>query len=527
MTSFEATAPQDGRRAVPVPVLRLKFSAISPKSLIEQMRTLSIPRLPRPTLAEVFFAVLLLTAFSRAESLQALLADGDTGWHIRTGELVLASGRVPVHDPFSFSRAGQPWFAWEWLSDASFAALWGWKGAGGVAAACGVILSLAFTVLFARLLKRGVGLLPSIVVVMMAVSASSVHFLARPHVFSILLYATALWMVERDRANHGAAVWLLIPLTALWANLHAGFMAWIATVLLLCAISMTESRWAAALRYGALAAGCTAASLLTPYGWKLHAHVAEYLNSSWILDHVQEFQSPVIRSEGMMVYALMLLAAAAAAPRADRFEGVLAVLWGFASLRSARHVPLFAIAAAPVVATACAQLWRRGARRRGAHSAASILEQFSQAIGNGPARAWWIAPVAAAAIAIAPAIEFPASRFPVRGVERNLASLVVGTPRVLTSDQWADYLIYRLYPRQKVFFDGRGDFFGPAVGGHYRTLLAATGEWRELLERYGFDRALLPEDWPLSTMLEREPGWRRVYRDEVAVLYVRDGRTGR
>ena len=79
-------------------------------------------------------------------------------------------------------------------------------------------------------------------------------------------------------------------------------------------------------------------------------------------------------------------------------------------------------------------------------------------------------------------------------------------PRILTSDQWADYLIYRLYPRQRVFFDGRSDFYGPSLGAEYRELLGASEGWREVMRRHAFDRALLPREWPLSTMLDGEPG---------------------
>src|SRR5205814_8960210 len=32
--------------------------------------------------------------------------------------------------------------------------------------------------------------------------------------------------------------------------------------------------------------------------------------------------------------------------------------------------------------------------------------------------------------------------------------------RVFTSDQWGDYLIYRFYPDQQGFIDGRSDFYG-------------------------------------------------------------------
>jgi hypothetical protein len=118
---------------------------------------------------------------------------------------------------------------------------------------------------------------------------------------------------------------------------------------------------------------------------------------------------------------------------------------------------------------------------------------------------------------------FSASLFPVRAVEHNLTYLTpaASMPRILTSDQWADYLIYRLYPRQRVFFDGRSDFFGPAIGADYRNLMSAQGAWRAVLLRYGFDLALLPRDWALSTMLEREPEWQRIYEDPLSVLYAR------
>ena len=107
-----------------------------------------------PSLVDVFFIALCVALFARPHGLETLLADGDTGWHIRTGELILSSGRVPVADPFSFSRPGAPWFAWEWLSDVIFALFNRWSGVAAVAAVCGVVLSLAASALFAGLLRR-------------------------------------------------------------------------------------------------------------------------------------------------------------------------------------------------------------------------------------------------------------------------------------------------------------------------------------------------------------------------------------
>ncbi len=479
-----------------------------------------------PSLADVFFVALFLAVFARAAGLEALLSDGDTGWHIRVGELVLGSGRVPVADPFSFTRPGAPWFAWEWLSDVLFALLYRWHGVGAVAAMAGVALALGAALLFARMLGGGSGLWISLIAALAASSASSIHYLARPHVFSILLYTLALGILERDRRDPGWRVWTLVPLAALWANLHAGFVMLPATLSLAALCENAGHR----RRYGLLALATAAATLTNPYGWRLHEHIWRYLNSSWILDHVQEFQSPSIRSEGTVVFALLLLGAVAVAARAGRFEAALVLLWGFAALRSARHVPFFAIAAAPVAAAAAAARWRRYSESAHPQSACRILWELSQDLGRNCRFSAWLPVAAAAALALTAASggSFPDTRFPVRAVDCNEQWLAphgppAKMPRVLTSDQWADYLIFRLYPRNRVFYDGRSDFYGDRLGADYRKLLAAGVGWRQLLDRYGFSLALLPQDWPLRAVLDGEPGWRLVYRDSVAALYARQG----
>jgi len=119
--------------------------------------------------------------------------------------------------------------------------------------------------------------------------------------------------------------------------------------------------------------------------------------------------------------------------------------------------------------------------------------------------------------------DFPEPTFPVAAVARNLDRLRPpgAMPRILTSDQWADYLIFRLYPRQRVFFDGRSDFYGPGIGTDYQSLFSAGRGWRQALERYRFEIALLPLDWPLGAVLENDPDWRLVDRDSSSVLLVR------
>src|SRR5436190_22538910 len=84
-----------------------------------------------PSLTDFAFLMPIAFLFGRMDGVKTLLGDCDTGWHIRTGEWILANGWVPFHDIFSFSKPGQPWFAWEWLSDVLMAWL---NAAGGLQA---------------------------------------------------------------------------------------------------------------------------------------------------------------------------------------------------------------------------------------------------------------------------------------------------------------------------------------------------------------------------------------------------------
>jgi hypothetical protein len=486
-----------------------------------------------PTLADLFLGAVLVAEFGRREAWQALLADGDTGWHIRTGDYILNTGHVPLRDLFSFSRPDQPWFAWEWLADVLFAWLHHWRGLEAVAAVTAIVVCLSAACLFCWLLRREAGLLPAIGATLAALSASTVHHLARPHIFSLLCLTLALWLLDEDRRRPGWWVWLLVPLTALWTNLHGGFICWLGILGLLVVGCALARRWDSVRRFGCLTALCTAATFLNPYGWRLHAHIIRYVSSSWILDNVQEFQSPRIRSESMLVFAALLMLGIALVSRAfarrEWFECLLVLIWGFAALRSVRHVPLYAVAAAPLIASECSALWARAAGRVGRRNAIRLWWDFSRDMGRSRRLGPWSAVVLGVTLfAVLPhgtLAEFPQARFPVSAVSRNLDILRPrgGMPRILTSDQWADYLIYQLYPHQRVFFDGRSDFYGPAIGRDYQALLSVGAGWRPTLERYGFEIALLPLDWPLGAVLERDPAWQMVYRDANSLLLVRSG----
>ena len=487
---------------------------------------MSLRRLLVPSHSDWLFAALMVWLFVAGSGWQVLLADGDTGWHIRAGEYILAHRQVPHADLFSFTRPGAPWCAWEWLSDVVFALVHRAAGLKGVVLLAGAVIASALTLLFRHMLARGSGFFVALAVCLVAAGASTIHFLARPHVFTLLLLAGSLWVLGRDRREPGRAVWLLVPLTALWANLHAGFVALPASIMVLAVAAAIERRWDLARRYAPLAAGCLVASLANPYGIGLHRHVLEYLRSDWIRDAVDEFQSPRFRSESSVHFEILLfgglLAAAALLRRARTGEALLVVAWAHAALVSVRNVPVFAVVASPIVAAEASRCWRAWARERPARSVVAILERVGGGFASSAGHTSLWPGVLLLILAIIPGhwpLDFPQNKFPVELVAKH--ERAIGGARVFTSDQWGDYLLYRFGPSQAVFIDGRSDFYGPEIGELYLRTAFGRGDWGGTLGRYRIALVLAPKDWPLADLLGTSDGWRLVDQDGQAALFER------
>src|SRR5438105_13488050 len=125
-----------------------------------------------PSFTDFAFLMPIAFLFGRMNGVKTLLGDCDTGWHIRTGEWIAANHSVPARDIFSFSKAGEPWFAWEWLSDVVFA----WLNAHGclqaVVLLAIVLVSCTFALLF-RLVRRKSNVIVAICLTMLAAGTSS------------------------------------------------------------------------------------------------------------------------------------------------------------------------------------------------------------------------------------------------------------------------------------------------------------------------------------------------------------------
>jgi hypothetical protein len=251
-----------------------------------------------PSFGDLFFLVLLgILAFSPISN--GLLRDADTGWHIRTGELILATRAIPRTDPFSYTRQGASWYAWEWMYDAVIAAIHHVSGLNGVVLFSAAVISVTFALLFRFLLRRSGNLAVAASLTLLATAAAQVHMLARPHVLSWLL--TLLWVENLLRFEEGetrALLWLP-PLMLVWVNVHAGFILGLGVLGVFIVGCMTrlvtapqdgDRRKLAQLLI--VFSVCLLATLLTPYGYRLHMHVYGYLSNRFLMDSIAEFMSP-------------------------------------------------------------------------------------------------------------------------------------------------------------------------------------------------------------------------------------------
>ncbi len=316
-----------------------------------------------PSVRDIIFIFLFWSVLAGPLSNRPL-ADPDIGWHIRTGELILATHSLPRTDPFSSTMHGQPWFAWEWLYDILLGILHRACGLNGVVWLCSLLVAAIFALLLSQLMKRGTGLLLAVLLMLLAEAAATIHLYARPHIVSWLF--SLLWFVVLDRWEsweHGRLPrwmpWFLPASMLLWVNLHGGWLFGMALLGIYTLAAFVESvrlRDAfAAIRAGhrarAMAVAWVAsavATLVNPFGWRLHGHIYRYLGDRYLMNRIDEFRSPNFHGWAERSFAVILVLAlvAFAGDRLSgasklRFSHVLVVLLAaYAGFYSSRNLPV-------------------------------------------------------------------------------------------------------------------------------------------------------------------------------------------
>jgi hypothetical protein len=357
--------------------------------------------------------------------------------------------------------------------------------------------------------------------------------------FTLLFLSFAFWILDRNRHLPGGyGVWVLVPLAALWANLHGGFVIFL--VLLgvrvvgcaaesICFEDLRTARQREAIQLTLLGIAVAAATLVNPYGYHLHEHIIEFLKSPWTNKNVAEFQSPRFGSEEMLNCMLMLFAGLAVISSLVRkknlADSLLILFLGYCSLTSVRHLTIFMLAVAPILAVELSLGWDAIAAGRKKSSLFAILHDVTRQLTPMMAGTSLFIPAVVLGLVFMPGLnwptEIPETTVPVKFIEKHADR--ISSSRIFATDQIADYLIFRNYPRQKVYFDSRHNYYGPDLGDEYLALRDGLRPWREVLDKNRFDLALVPIDGPLNSLLHLSRDWHLLDQNEKYVLFERNG----
>lgn len=478
----------------------------------------------------IVFLVLAISNGSRA------LRDGDTLWHIKFGALMLKHGALITHDEFSHTAAGQPWFAHEWLSEVIMAALHGWAGLPGVTLFYFAIVGLTFAILF-KIASRLTGDGPALVAVAIALPFAMTHLLARPHVLTWCGAALSVALLTRGQRSQ----WLLIPLTALWANLHAGVLFGLAIQFLFIFGGLLDDRrslphtpWSQRLSAHRLPLVVfllsLAATCLNPFGYHLFTFPFKVAAPIFV-QQINEWKSPDFQQLWYFrwwVITLFFCVAWLSREISWRWR-LLAVFLLWQAFGHVRHASLAVMLLTPCMALIVANspIYRHVKEWR-QRRADSTEKHLNLSPWTGP-----LLTVVCCIIFITAAAKLPPAWQPFlaghfslpkdysQGAIDYLRENGYPGKRLLNDYEWGDYLLYAFETPPKIFIDGRADMYGERIFSEYVAMADLSPQLDNLLVHYGIDWILFPSNHPLVRMINLRPDWRTLYRDDQATILAR------
>lgn len=471
-----------------------------------------------PSLRDAFFIAVLLAVSKQGHML--LNADGDLGRHITIGNYIAETRMIPTTDVFSHTMHGERLVPHEWLVQWIFGRILALAGLDGIVLLVAILIAAAFTLVYIEIRKRDVQFIPALAVTVLATFASSLHWLARPHVFTFLFVAIWTYLL----ANRNSRIWYFPLVMLVWANAHGafitGFAVWFAHLAgWVWDYLHKKSDSTHGLRLVFIGLSSFAVTFINPVGWDLWRTSTGYYGNEFLVNSTVEYLSPNFHNWSTWPFLIMLtihLLGLGFRVRLQTYEAFMLVGWTVLSLYSARNIPLFAIATAPYAATILQTIL----------PSSNIIDKFETVISRveGNQRGFLLPLIAVTLLASnvvpltgsTPANEFDPGKFPVHAVDWLEENPQEG--EMFNNFIWGGYLLYRLFPRDLVFIDGQTDFYGEALSREHSRVVRLEEGWEDILARYNVSWVIIETSRPLISALQDELGWRIVYQDGTTTI---------
>jgi hypothetical protein len=501
---------------------------------------MSTGRIPRAALVA---ATLLAVATIALSSLTLF----DFWWYLASGQRILQTQSIPKTDPFSYTAEGRPWVNHMWATQVMFTLLWERWGRYALIGLKTATIVATFWVVLGTMRARGVHPLLASAVTLLAVWTGAEFWHARPQMFTYLFVAVLIWLLRPGWEHRRALRWLVPALVVLWVNLHAGFMMAFLVIGLIglgtaLPLLADPGRRPAGWRVVGLTAllGLLAAvgSLLNPFGPRAILFPLEVVQSVPFMTSTIEWFPPNFHHRSFRPLELMLLllfpAFAWGRSRLGAADVLMVLVFANLGLTSVRHVPLFAIVAAPILADALQAVLARMRRIDWARVRTAVRERLPSL---APALTAPGAPLVAGAVLLVTAVsahwvgmaqvptnplrlDLDEGRYPTRTMtfirENQLP------PRLFSVYAWGGYELWRLYPEYRMFMDGRTHVYGAEVLKEFLDVVNVSPRWQVVLDKWQVQTILALRASPLTETLQAQGGWRLVFTEREAVVFVRE-----
>jgi hypothetical protein len=524
---------------------------------------------PSPLLPHLIFLAIWLILLIAGRS--AMFRDPGAFWHVVSGEKMLAAGQVIREDPYSFTRAGKPWVAHQWLAECGMAAIHDLAGWDGLLLVSVTVLAGVYAWIAARLLRSGAHVILAVLLVAMAMMLGSPQFHVRPLVLTIALLAvTFAWLVDVEAGSRRPRqLWWLVPMFVFWTNVHGGMLSGLGTAAVClggwCAVAILDtwrnrnttnnwnSRrhrvWRLLFESTALVLALMATTMVSPYGWALPQEWLDTLTmplSEVIEEHARLDLAEPVAWITLALGGFYLATLVGVWPRRPRITWLVPLIWFALSISRVRNAPLFGVTAAIALADMlpCSRVgdWLR---QRGWLAAVQARPLPPSPLAKGEGR-WSAVAVLVPAVIVAAAFalqiggirvpvvgsgwaRFDSTRWPVellprlREIDRSSAE---GT-RIFNDLNFGGFLIYHT-PRLRIFVDDRCPLYGTEFLLDYtrarREDPAQIDRWQR---QYGFSYALVEAGGRFDGFLRDSREWALVDRSPAAALYRHEQWAGR
>jgi hypothetical protein len=461
--------------------------------------------------------------------------DPDFYFHLVAGNYISDHATLPHIDVFSHSNPGRAWIMHEWLFELLIYELHQLGGLLGVQVFIGTMVVATLATLFAINRPKSDTALTLLLLTTAALLAP--YITPRPQLFSYLFFSLYLLALFRCLDNRDCRHLKWLPLLMLaWVNLHGGYILGIVLIGLFLVIASYRHFFGAReegqqLRALLIILALTlGASLLNPY-FASHWLFPFHLVGADFIAPISEWRRPELGEGHFQFYLLFVLIffiiSAISLRKRATLIAVIPLPFIAASFLSVRHIPLALLVMTPLLVQHISVLQQHKLPPFSWFAALQHKVKRSRELGRGEFLLNWILllVLAAGGAKVYPALHRnDAERInrylPVKATDFIEQAAIEGN--MFNTYRYGGYLLYRLYPRHKVFIDIRADMYGSDFIAEYGKILFAKPGWEALVKKYEIDFFVCDRFTPIAEILKASPDYSLLYEDNLSIVAVRN-----